>query len=74
VVKTVNEDLAFQSAKHLWGWVTNSHPIGAEMVAGLTEEQVVSVQVALDDMLRKRAGGSRAAILTNPVNIGIGTK
>jgi ubiquinone/menaquinone biosynthesis C-methylase UbiE len=73
-VKTVDEELTFQSAKHMWGWVTNSHPIGAELVAGLTDAQVLSVQEVLDDMLRKRAGGSRDAVLTNPVNIGIGTK
>lgn len=73
-VKTVDEQLPFQSAQHLWFWVTNSHPIGAGLVAGLTDAQVLSVQKVLDDMLRERAAGSRVAMLTNPVNIGIGAK
>lgn len=73
-VKTVDERLPFQSAGHLWFWVTNSNPIGADLVAGLTDAQVLSVQKVLDDMLRERAAGSRVAMLTNPVNIGIGAK
>jgi len=32
------------------------------------------VQQALDSMVRERSGESEAAILTNPINIGIGTK
>ena len=32
------------------------------------------IQQALERMVRERAGGSGAAMLTNPINIGIGTK
>jgi ubiquinone/menaquinone biosynthesis C-methylase UbiE len=72
-IERVSEELAFQSGKHLWNWVTNSHPIGANMVADLTEKQAFAVQQVLDDMLKERADGSGPAILTNPGNIGIGT-
>ena len=73
-VETITEKLEFQSAKHMWDWVTNSNPIGATMVADLTEEQGVAVQQALDGMLRERSARNGPAVLTNPVNIGIGTK
>jgi len=32
------------------------------------------VRHALDKMVRERAGGTAAAKLTNPINIGVGTK
>ena len=72
----VTEKLEFQSGQHLWDWLTNSNPI-VEMVLAelsLTNEQKATVQQALDDMVRKRAGRSGPAVLTNPINIGIGTK
>ena len=73
-VEMGTEDLEFKCGAHMWDWVTNSNPIGAEMVAELTEEQRSEVQQVLDGMLRERYGGSPAAVLNNPVNIGIGTK
>jgi ubiquinone/menaquinone biosynthesis C-methylase UbiE len=72
-VQTVSEELAFHSAQELWNWVTHSNPIGAAWGAGLTPQKVHEVQKVLEDRLRERAGGSRTAILTNPVNFGIGT-
>ena len=42
--------------------------------AGLTEGQRADVRSVLDGMLRERSQGSDAAVLTNPVHIGIGTK
>ena len=70
------EKLEFQSGQQLWDWLTNSNPI-VGMVIGelsLTNEQRAVVRQALDDMVRKRSGGSGPAVLTNPINIGIGTK
>ena len=75
-VETIIEKLEFQSGQQLWNWLTNSNPI-VEMVLAelsLTNEQKATVQQALDDMVRKRAGRSGPAVLTNPINIGIGTK
>lgn len=73
-IERFSQELAFQSGRHLWNWVTNSHPIGAGMVAGLTEEQAFAVQQELDVMLRERAGRRGAAVLINPVNIGLGSR
>ena len=73
-IETIQEELAFQSAIQLWDWVTHSHPIGAGLVADLTEAQALNAQKVLDDMLRKRAGDSSSAVLTNATHIGIGIK
>ncbi len=40
----------------------------------MTNAQASVVREALDDMVRKRSGGSGPAVLTNPINIGVGTK
>jgi ubiquinone/menaquinone biosynthesis C-methylase UbiE len=73
-VESLREEVPFQSALQLWDWVTHSHPIGAGLVAGLTEAQALNVQEVLGDMLRKRAGDSNNADLTNAAHIGIGIK
>lgn len=73
-VETLIQELEFQSAQELWDWVTHSNPIGAGFVADLTESQCLDVRQVLDDMLRKRSVDGNPAVLTNPVNIGIGTK
>ncbi|CAN5760897.1 hypothetical protein BH23CHL2_BH23CHL2_01250 [soil metagenome] len=68
------EDLEIHSGKELWDWVTNSNPIGRMLVADLTDEQRAGVLQALDDQMQQISGGDGPAIVTNPVNIGIGTK
>ena len=75
-VETITEKLEFQSGQHLWDWLTNSNPIVGMVLAelSLTNEQTAVVRQALDDMVRKRSGGSGPAVLTNPINIGVGTK
>jgi hypothetical protein len=40
----------------------------------LTNDERRVVQQTLDRMVRERAGSSGTARLTNPVNIGVGTK
>lgn len=73
-VETVTEKMEFQSGNEMYDSVTNSNPVGAMLVADLTEDQKATVRQVLDDMLRERSGGSGPAILTHPVNIGVGTK
>jgi ubiquinone/menaquinone biosynthesis C-methylase UbiE len=73
-VETTTWQTQFQSATHMWEMVTNSNPIGAMLVANLTEEQRAEVQQVLDGMLRERSGGGPDAVLNTEVNIGIGTK
>lgn len=71
---TATHQMAFHSGAHMWDWVTSSNPIGRMLVADLTEEQRAEVKRALDGMLGERAGGTGPAVLTAPVNIGVGTK
>jgi ubiquinone/menaquinone biosynthesis C-methylase UbiE len=73
-VETVTQQMAFQSGAEMWRWVVNSNPIGAMLVADLTEQQKAAVQQELDRTLRERAGGDGPAILTDPNHIGIGTR
>jgi hypothetical protein len=75
-VETITEQLEFRSGTELWDWLVNSNPIAKEILAELelTDEQTTSVQEALDGMVRKRSAGTGPAVLTSPINIGIGTK
>jgi ubiquinone/menaquinone biosynthesis C-methylase UbiE len=75
-VESITEKLEYQSGKQLWDWLTNSNPIVETVLAevNLTKEQTAVVQQALDRMVRERAGGSGTAVLTSPINIGVGTK
>lgn len=75
-VETTTENLKFHSGNELWDWLTSSNPI-VGMVLGqlaLSEEQKAVVKEALEEMIRARSGGSGPAVLTSPINIGIGTK
>lgn len=73
-IEQITHKTEYQSGKHMYDWVTNSNPIGAMMVADLSNEQKGVVVKALEGMIRERAGGSGPAVLTTPINIGIGTK
>jgi hypothetical protein len=47
----------------------------AGMIVGdLTDDQQATVRQVLDGMLRERTGGNGPAVLTAPLNIGVGTK
>lgn len=75
-VETSTEKLEFHSGDELWDWLTNSNPI-VGMVVGqlaLSDEQQAVVKEALEEMIRSRSGVSGPAVLTSPINIGIGTK
>ena len=76
-VETITETTEHKTGKDLWEWLVWSNPI-VEMVLGdmlnLTNNERAVVQQTLDNMVRERAGGSATAKLTNPINIGVGTK
>ena len=75
-VETITEIMEFQTGKELWDWLVWSNPI-VEMVLGslnVTNDERGVIQQALEKMVRERAGGSSVARLTNPINIGVGTK
>ncbi|MDQ3531781.1 MAG: methyltransferase domain-containing protein [Actinomycetota bacterium] len=73
-VETSAERIEFRSGQEMWDWVLNSNPIAGMLIADLTEEQQATMRQVLDGMLRERSTDDTAAVLTSPVNIGIGTK
>jgi ubiquinone/menaquinone biosynthesis C-methylase UbiE len=75
-VETVTEATEFESGAALWDWIWSSNPIVECVISPLTlsKDETEVVKWTLDAMVRDRAGRSGAATLTNPINIGIGTK
>lgn len=66
-------DLPVRSAAHLWNVAISSNPLGAAMVADLTDEQTTAARRVLDGMLRERSGGRPDAALHVAINVGVGT-
>jgi hypothetical protein len=60
----------------MWDWLINSNPIVGAVLSELklTGSQTADVVKALDAMIRERANGAGHAVLTHPINVGIGTK
>jgi ubiquinone/menaquinone biosynthesis C-methylase UbiE len=75
-VETITEATKFQSGEELWDWLVWSNPIVETMLGALslTSDERGAIRQALDRLVRERAGQSGPAILTSPINIGIGTK
>jgi ubiquinone/menaquinone biosynthesis C-methylase UbiE len=73
-VERTAERPTFGSGLEMWNWVLYGNPIPGMLVADLTEEEQARLRQILDGMLRDRAGRNGRTVLTNPVNIGIGTK
>ena len=75
-VEPITEEMEFRSGEHMWDWITNSNPIAGAILEelGLSAEQTAVVRHALDRLVRERAGGDAVAVLTAPINIGIGTR
>lgn len=75
-VETVTETTEHKTGKDLWEWLVSSNPIVEMLLGGtlsLTNDERGVVQQTLENMVRER-GGSGPAKLTNPINIGVGTK
>jgi hypothetical protein len=75
-VETVTEKLEFNSGQQFWNWTLNGNPIVGHVLSELniTDEQNEIIKNQLEQMIRQRAGINSTAILTDPVNIGFGTK
>jgi ubiquinone/menaquinone biosynthesis C-methylase UbiE len=75
-VETITERTLFQTGMQLWEWLIASNPIVEAVLEQitLTPDERGVVQQALERLVRERAGGNGLAALSNPVNIGIGTR
>jgi ubiquinone/menaquinone biosynthesis C-methylase UbiE len=75
-VETVTEKLEFYSGEQLWNWILHGNPIPQHIISELhlSADQIEELKEQLEVMVGERAGKNKCAILTNPVNIGVGTK
>jgi pimeloyl-ACP methyl ester carboxylesterase/protein-L-isoaspartate O-methyltransferase len=75
-VETTTEELTFRSGTELWDWLVNSNPIAGMVLdeLNLTKAEMTAVRETLERMVAERAQGNGAAVLTTPINIGIGTR
>jgi len=73
-VERTAERPAFASGREMWDWVLYGNPIPGMLVGDLSEDQRTRLRQVLDGMVRERAGADGRAVLSNAVNIGIGTK
>jgi ubiquinone/menaquinone biosynthesis C-methylase UbiE len=71
---THEETVEFSSGQQLWDWALNSNPIVGLIVGDLTPGQQATVRQVLDRMIRERSDGHGPAVLTAPLNIGVGQK
>ena len=75
-VETVTEATEFENGHALWNWIVSSNPIVECLLTplNLAKDETDKVKQTLETMVRDRAGSNSTATLTNPINIGIGTK
>lgn len=75
-VETISETTEFQPGKALWEWVIWSNPIVEEVLQDLsvTDGERLVIQQTLEMLFGDRAGPDGRASVSNPINIGIGTK
>jgi SAM-dependent methyltransferase len=74
-VETIQESTSFRSGRELWEWIVWSNPI-VESILGelqLRDGERARIEEAMSELVRERAGKGDAAVLTNPINIGVGT-
>jgi SAM-dependent methyltransferase len=73
-VERTAERPEFASGQEMWDWVLCGNPIAGMLVEDLSDEQRTRLRQVMDGMLRERLGSNGRAVLSNLVNIGIGTK
>jgi ubiquinone/menaquinone biosynthesis C-methylase UbiE len=73
-IERTAERPAFRSGQEMWDWVLYGNPIPGMRVGDLSQDQRARLRLVLDGMLRERAAANGRAVLSNPVNIGIGTR
>ena len=75
-VDTVVESTQFRTGDELWDWIVWSNPIVESILNELrvTQTERVVIRQTLQGLVQERAGGQSAATLSNPVNIGVGSK
>lgn len=75
-VETITETLEFRSGLDLWDWLVWSNPIVEGVLGSMKIDEIErgKIKHALEHAVQGRAGSIGTAKLTNPINIGTGTK
>jgi SAM-dependent methyltransferase len=68
------ERIGVRTGQQLWDWTMGGNPIPGMLVGELTDGQRADIIRVLDGMVRDRSIGNGPAVLTAPLNIGVGTK
>jgi ubiquinone/menaquinone biosynthesis C-methylase UbiE len=68
-----HERIEVRNGQQLWDWCLGGNPIPGMLVADLTDEQRADIIRVLDGMIREHSADG-SAVLTAPLNIGVGTK
>jgi ubiquinone/menaquinone biosynthesis C-methylase UbiE len=71
---THQEKIELRSGEQLWRWCLGSNPIPGMLVTDLAQADRSAMVSRIDDMIRARLNERGVAVLTAPLNIGIGTK
>jgi len=74
-VAEITESTTFRTGRELWEWIVWSNPIVESILSELqlTGDDRARIERAIGDLVRERADGGEAAVLTNPINVGFGT-
>jgi ubiquinone/menaquinone biosynthesis C-methylase UbiE len=75
-VAAITEETEFASGEQFWDWLVHSNPIVGTILAelDLTDAQATEVRQALHGLVVERSKANGSAVLTAPINIGIGTR
>ena len=68
------ERITVRTGQQLWDWCLGGNPIPGMLVADLTDAQRADIIQVLDGMVRERSGDNGPAVLSAPLNIGVGRK
>lgn len=65
-----------RTGAELWTWLRSSNPIVEHLLAELaiSDSERRDIEAALEQRVRDRAGNDGRAVLTSPINFGIGVK
>ena len=74
-VDTAHEErIQVRTGKQLVDWCLGGNPIPGMLVAGLTDRQRGAMQERIDETIRARVSDQGVAVLSAPLNIGLGIK
>lgn len=68
------EEIEVESGKALWDWCLGGNPIPGTLVSELNREKRTAFIEKANELVAQRPNGNGTAVLTAPLNIGIGIK